>query len=250
MSRPIFRPGWKLTAFTLVFTPLLLWLGFWQLDREQEKITMQTDFEARTQRPAVALESVDWSRPDELAYLKVNVTGVYDNEHSYLLDNRTNQGRVGYELISPFTAQSGMTILVNRGWIAQGATRAELPEVTQIEGQVSITATVYVPLEDPLLLRSTPESGQSTWPRVIQSIQVPQMEQELSRTLAPYTIRLQQQSPGLEQSNWQTVNMEPEKHRAYAVQWFTMTFALLAMYTFFGFRHPATNITLKSRTES
>ncbi len=250
MSFPKFRPGWKLTAFTLVFTPLLLWLGFWQLDREQEKITMQADFEARTEKPAIALERVDWNRPDELAYLKVSVTGTYDNEHSYLLDNRTYQGRVGYELISPFTAQSGMAILVNRGWIAQGATRAELPPIKRVEGQVTITATVYVPLEEPFLLSSTPEGGQTTWPRVIQSIQVPQMETELDRTLAPYTIRLQEQSPGLEQSNWQTVNMEPEKHRAYAVQWFTMTFALLAMYTFFGFRHPAPNTTLPRRTES
>lgn len=249
MSFPKFRPGWKLTAFTLVFTPLLLWLGFWQLDREQEKITMQEDFDARTQRPAIALDSVDWNLPNELAYLKVNVAGAYDNEHSYLLDNRTYQGRVGYELISPFTAQSGMMILVNRGWIAQGATRAELPQIRPVDGQVTITATVYVPLEEPFLLSSKPESGQTTWPRVIQSIQVPQMEVELDRTLAPYTIRLQELSPGLEQSNWQTVNMAPEKHRAYAVQWFTMTFALLAMYTFFGFRHPARNTKLQRRTE-
>lgn len=211
---------------------------------------MQADFEARTQKPAIALESVDWSRPDELAYLKVSVTGAYDNEHSYLLDNRTYQGRVGYELISPFTAQSGMTILVNRGWIAQGATRAVLPQIRRVQGQVAIAATVYVPLEEPFLLSSTPESGQTTWPRVIQSIQVPQMERELDRTLAPYTIRLQEQSQGLEQSNWQTVNMAPEKHRGYAVQWFTMTFALLAMYIFFGFRHPATNTTPQKRTES
>lgn len=211
---------------------------------------MQADFEARTQKPAIALERVDWNRPDELAYLKVNVAGAYDNEHSFLLDNRTYQGRVGYELISPFTAQSGMAILVNRGWIAQGATRAELPQIRRVEGQVTITATVYVPLEEPFLLSSTPESGQTTWPRVIQSIQVSQMETELDRTLAPYTIRLEDLAPGLEQRNWQTVNMEPEKHRAYAVQWFTMTFALLAMYTFFGFRHPAPNTTLQRRTES
>ncbi|MDO8271748.1 MAG: SURF1 family protein [Gammaproteobacteria bacterium] len=250
MSLPQFRPGWKLTAFTLVFTPLLLWLGFWQLDREQEKVALQADFENRGQRPAIPLESVDWSRPDESAYLKISATGVYDNERSYLLDNRVYQGHVGYELISPFTTQSDMTVLVNRGWIAQGATRAELPQITRVEGQVAITATIYVPLEEPFLLSSTPEGGQATWPRVIQSIQVSQMEQELDQTLAPYTIRPQEKSPGLEQSNWQTVNMLPEKHRAYAVQWFAMTFALLAMYAFFGFRHPVNNTTLQRRTES
>ena len=250
MSLPIFRPGWKLTVFTLAFTPLLLWLGIWQLDREQEKIALQADFETRGQRPPTALESVDWSSLDELAYLKVSATGTYDNEHTYLLDNRTYQGRVGYELISPFTTQNGLTILVNRGWIAQGATRAALPQATPIEGQVEITATIYVPLEEPFLLSSTPEGGQTTWPRVIQSIQASQIIQELDQALAPYTIRLQERSPGLEQSNWQTVNMAPEKHRGYAVQWFTMTFALLVMYIYFGFRHPATNKTPQRRTES
>lgn len=250
MSSLLFRPGWKLTAFTLLFTPLLLWLGFWQLDREQEKVALQADFESRGQRPPTALESVDWSRPDELAFLKVIATGAYDNNHSYLLDNRTFQGRVGYELISPFATRAGLTVLVNRGWIAQGATRTELPVIPRIEGQVAITATIYVPLAEPFLLSRTPESGQTTWPRVIQSIEPAAMERELGQSLAAFTIRLEASSPGLEQSNWQTVNMEPEKHRAYAVQWFTMTFALLSMYIFFGFRHPATNTALEKRAEN
>lgn len=249
MSILNFRPGWKLTVFTLAFTPLLLWLGFWQLDREQEKVLLQQDFETRSQQPARSLESLDWSRANELAYLSVSALGVYDAEHTYLLDNRTFQGRAGYEVLSPFNTQGGMTVLVNRGWIAQGVTREALPAVTRIEPQVAITATIYVPLEEPFLLNSTVEESQTAWPKVIQSIQITQIEQELNLALAPYTIRLQEQSPGLEQSNWQTVNMLPEKHRAYAVQWFTMTFALLALYTYFGFRHPAANTTHKDNAQ-
>ncbi|MES3006567.1 MAG: SURF1 family protein [Pseudomonadota bacterium] len=250
MSILNFRPGWKLTVFTLAFTPLLLWLGFWQLDREQEKILLQRDFETRSQQAATSLESLDWSQVAELAYLNVSASGVYDNEHTYLLDNRTYQGRVGYEVLSPFNTQEGTMVLVNRGWIAQGATRDALPAITRIESQVTITATIYVPLEEPFLLSSTVEESQTAWPKVIQSIQVPLIEQELNQALAPYTIRLQEQSPGLEQSNWQTVNMLPEKHRAYAVQWFAMTFALLALYIYFGFRHPTTNTKHKDNDQT
>ena len=241
MSIHYFRPGWKLSVFTLAFTPLLLWLGFWQLDREQEKIGMQEDFARRSSEAAVPLEKIDWDQSAELAYLKVQAIGSYDNAHTYLLDNRTHQGRVGYEVLSPFQLNDGSTVLVNRGWLAQGATRDALPHINEIQEQVAITATVYVPLEAPFLLSNAAEEGQQQWPRVIQSIQMETIAQELGQTLAPHTVRLQEGSPGLEQSNWQTVNMQPEKHRAYAVQWFTMTFALLAMYIFFGFRHPATN---------
>jgi len=232
-----FKPGWKMTLFTLCLSPLLLWLGMWQLDREQEKIQLQTDYERRQEAVAVPLSSVDWGRSD-LAFLKVAVDGHYDNEHAWLLDNRTHEGKIGYELLTPFQSSSGQWLVVNRGWIAAGATRNDLPNLNDISGEVRIQGVIHVPSAQPFMLGDDDAAYSGSWPQVIQSEDVQRMSASFGQSLLPYSIRLLPGSPGLEQSNWQAINMLPEKHRAYAVQWFTMLAVLLAMYIYFGLRHP------------
>lgn len=238
MESVSFRPGWKLTLFTAALLPLLLWLGLWQLDREHEKMTMQADHAARSLAPSLKVGDVDWGSAD-LAYVRINAAGQYDNERSFLLDNRIFQGRAGYEVLSPFTTSDGIHLLINRGWIEAGRTRNELPAIETVSGVVRIEGTIYVPLEEPFLLSDVQEVHGTEWPRVIQSIKIDEMASQLGLQLLPYSVRLASGSAGIEQDNWPTVNMQPEKHRAYAVQWFTMAAALLMMYLYFGFKHPA-----------
>lgn len=236
----MFHPGWKMTLFTFAFAPLLFWLGLWQLDREVEKSQLQQDYDLRAVAPAMSIDAIDWERED-LAFLKVSAKGEFEKANVYLLDNKIHDGSVGYELINPFITEAGQTILVNRGWIAQGASRSELPIVPVLEGPVEILGTIYVPLDDVFLLSGVEEAAVIQGPKVIQSIQIDTIGADLAKKIAPYTVRLLDNSPGLEQANWQAVNMLPEKHRAYAVQWFAMLFALLAMFIYFGFKNPRLN---------
>lgn len=91
------------------------------------------------------------------------------------------------------------------------------------------------------LLSTVEETAIVEGPKVIQSVQIDTISADLAKKIAPYTVRLLSNSPGLLQANWQAVNMLPEKHRAYAVQWFALLFALLAMFIFFGFKNPRLN---------
>jgi len=232
-----FRPGWKMTLFTLCFSPLLVLLGVWQLDREAEKIQRQEDYDSRQQVEAVPVEAVS-AASDDLAFLKIAADGQYDNDRAWLLDNRVFDGRIGYELLSPFRTTEGQWLAINRGWIAAGATRADLPQPESIEGPVSIEGIVHVPTGEQFMLGVDDAAYAGEWPQVIQSEDLQRMSASVGQALFPYSIRLLPGSPGLEQANWQTVNMQPEKHRAYAVQWFTMLAALLTMYVYLGFRHP------------
>lgn len=233
----MFRPGWKMTAFTVLFAPLLFWLGNWQLAREQEKILLQQEYEAKQAADPLPVASVDWSQAG-LGFTGVFTDGEYDNEHVFLLDNRVHEGKVGYELLSPFVTDSGLELLVNRGWIPLGRTRTELPSVREIHGRVHIQGSIYVPLEEAFRLGSEEEIVTGTGPRVLQDIDMGRIAESLDANMAPYTIRLLPGSPGLEQANWQAVNMLPEKHRAYAVQWFAMLTALIGMFIYFGFKNP------------
>lgn len=232
-----FRPGWKMTLFTLCLSPLLLFLGMWQLAREEEKIQLQQDYDLRQQADALPLSDIDGDR-DDLAFLKVAVEGQYHNERAWLLDNRVHEGRIGYELLSPFRSVDGDWLVVNRGWVAAGTTRSELPQPPPVAGTVRIQGSIHVPSGEQFMLGTDEAAYGDQWPQVIQSEDLQRMSASLGQPLFPYSIRLLPGSPGLELGNWQTINMLPEKHRAYAVQWFAMLTALLTMYIYLGFRHP------------
>ena len=60
---------WRTSLAVALLLPLLLALGFWQLDRSEEKRGLQRVFEARAVAEPVALAEVWEAGADELAYL-------------------------------------------------------------------------------------------------------------------------------------------------------------------------------------
>ena len=227
-----------MTIFTAAFLPVLISLGLWQLDREQEKQALQALYAQRQNTAAIPLEAIDWSDAD-LSYTKMEVTGQFDNSRYFLLDNRIREGRAGYEVLMPLFTEGGKAVIVNRGWIGQGDSRTELPSLPPLHGSVNVQGTLYVPLSEPFVLSDIQEAGSADWPRVVQKIDIPAWSSVLDRDVVPFTMRMAQGSPGALEASWQTINMLPEKHRGYAVQWFAMTLALVLMYLYFGMRnHP------------
>ena len=94
------RGDWRTTAFTVLFLPLFLALGNWQLQRETEKIELQERFQQRAQEAHRPLADVRGSG-DELAYRRVLVEGEVRGGRDFLLDNRMFQGRYGFEVLTP-----------------------------------------------------------------------------------------------------------------------------------------------------
>lgn len=230
----MFRFNWKLTLFTVLLLPVLISLGLWQLDREEEKTEMQARYERRALEAPTPLSQLDW-RDNDLGWMQVTASGRYDVQRQFLLDNRIYESRVGYEVITPLITGTGV-LLVNRGWIAQGATRQDLPALPLTENEVSINAVIYVPSGDVMMLGSGIEPGTGSWPEVIQRLDMALASEMLGQEVLPYSVRLAPGSPGLLQANWQPINMQPETHRAYAVQWFIMALVLIILYFMFSFR--------------
>ena len=228
-----FTFNWKLSLFTVLLLPLMLNLGFWQLAREQEKLSLQSIYAQRQSAPAQSLAELD--RQADLQYVAVELLGEFDNAHSFLLDNKINAGRVGFEVISPFYTETGELLLLNRGWAPQGKYRTDFPEIDPVEGVVRLTGSVYMPLGQQVMLGD--ELVSQNWPRLIQSLDPEQLAEQLKGVgkeravkLFPYSIRLAPNVPGVLQRNWPVISTSPEKHRAYAVQWFIMAGVLLLLY--------------------
>ncbi len=220
-----FTPDWRVTLLALLFLPLVISLGFWQLGRAEEKKQLLVAFE---QKQAIGhLPIIDLDHKTDLSYQPVSLSGRYINDKSLLLDNRIYQGRVGYEIITPLELSANdQWVLVNRGWVAGSVDRRRLPTVNAVLGEVKLMAEVYVPLGEMMQLAEDSPTG---WPRVVQTIDIESLAEEFGQPVFPYTVRLDVNSPGALQPNWLVVNIQPEKHTGYAVQWFGMGVALLVI---------------------
>jgi cytochrome oxidase assembly protein ShyY1 len=224
---------WRITLFTVVMVPLMASLGFWQLQRADEKAALATSFAVRqTQHPAPPAQL--WEKPaDSLAYVPVLLAGMFLQDEYFLLDNKIHSGRFGYEVIGILLLDGGGTVLVNRGWIAGDASRRELPVVPGVTGPVSLTGHVYVaPGEPYLLAQQTLETG---WPKRIQAIEMDKLLQPVKSSAGhdrvfPFPVRIDAGVPGALMVDWKVVNISPQKHHGYAVQWFAMAAVLFIFY--------------------
>lgn len=221
----------RISAFFALFFPLMIVLGFWQLDREQQKqALLEQQTEQRRQAP-MDISRVDWSRGRELAFLPVSAQGRYWQDRSFLLDNRTRDGRVGYEVLTPLQTTAG-TVLVNRGWLPLGESRQRLPEIPDAPEEVDITGHVHVPEGEALVLSDRDDPLGDRWPRRIQAVNMEALGDSLGTDLLPHTIRLDADAEGALVTQWATDTIQPATHRGYAVQWFSMATVLLFLFVY------------------
>lgn len=217
----------NITLLTLIALPILISLGIWQWSRAAEKRELENRYAHLQAQPPVTLTAASLNElPD---YQRVTVQGHFDNEHTWLLDNKQRQGRVGYEVVTPFVLNDGQRLLVNRGWLAAGKTRAQLPVIDQVKGEVTLFAELVSVVKHPLLDARTTRQD---WPRVVMAIDITDMSQQLNQELLHRYLRLDESSTGALITDWQAVNMSPEKHMGYAFQWFGLAAALVIWFVF------------------
>jgi len=236
--------NWKVLAFTLFFLPLTLSAGFWQLHRADEKREILAAQGALYNKPPLMFSSLrsgfevskdgdDTHRAQR--YLRVIAEGEMHPQQVFLLDNRVQGGRPGYEVLLPMKVVLGTGettwLMVNRGWLAGGLDRSQLPTLPAMLEASRVSGYLYKPLGEPLLLAEDVWAANET-PLVIQHFDQTKLEHYLGASVYPYMLRLEESHPASLRVDWIIVSAQPEKHTAYAVQWFTMALALVILTLF------------------
>jgi surfeit locus 1 family protein len=212
---------------------LPLSLGFWQLDRADQKRRLAATFAERAGGEVVTLGS--WiDDVDNWRFRQVGVAGVFDSSHQYLLDNQVRNGVAGYQVITPFVMDGeGPVVLVDRGWVPQGNDRSRLPNIGFASTYRKLKAMVnHFP--QPGMKIGPADDGSAGWPRVIQYFDMSAVEQQLNASVLPVLLLLDRHEPDGFVREWApaTPRIGPERHEAYAVQWFALAFAFSILYLF------------------
>ncbi len=229
MKRIDFKEKWFFILVIILFMTMV-GLGFWQLQRYHEKQQLLSTYHRNMKAPPLPWNQFLVTGGD---FRRVTVTGHYLNCKTLLLDSRWHKSRLGYDLLTPFKVSGeDKVLLVNRGWVAAGRTRQDLPIIEVVSGKQTLNGYVLQPEKSGFMLGNTIESGNQP-PLRIQQIDIKVIQQATDLDFYPYVLRLLPTDGNEFLQDWQIVNVTPPRHLAYAIQWFVMSVVLVIAYFIF-----------------
>jgi surfeit locus 1 family protein len=229
-----FKPSLAGTVATVLLLPVLVGLGFWQLRRADEKRLLIEQYE----RGANTVQLLNATTADKLPpQQEITTRGKYDGSHQVLLDNMPSPKRVvgagpGYEILTPLQLDDGAIVLVNRGWVPLGRTRAELPAIPVGTDSRSVRGR-FVELSRPGFRMGSPDT-QTSWPRVLNYPNSDDLRKLYGSKLLTRIVLLDPSEPDGFDRDWSARltfgEFGPERHIAYAIQWFGLAFTVIVVY--------------------
>lgn len=198
-------------------------LGFWQLDRAEQKENELKLFASKTQLQWSDLKADHDLGLSDLHGRKVRLNGYIDSNNYWLVDNKTHQGQVGYSLVVLIKNEESTSVLVDLGWLPAGKYRAQLPQVN-LPKSIELEGVLKTDDFNQLILADDIEPG-----RRVQGYQ--QIFRQQSDVL-PIIIFAKSNSFNNMPQLYNPVVMLPEKHYGYAVQWFLLALSSLVVFVF------------------
>jgi surfeit locus 1 family protein len=161
----------------------------------------------------------------------VALTGQFEGAHQILIDNRVEAERIGYHVVTPFRLDDGRAVLVDRGFIAAGASRAELPDVPVPEGKRTVRGRIELP-QRYLELGHVVPAG-----RLWQNLDPLRFAEATGMAVLPIVIEQDAgdaPGDGLVR-HWPAPDLGSDQHRSYMLQWYLFAAMALGLWIYFTF---------------
>ncbi|MES2017770.1 MAG: SURF1 family protein [Pseudomonadota bacterium] len=221
---------------TVLVVALGISLGQWQDRRAAEKIALQAKLTARGNAAPLVIAAEPVTASDA-EYRTVSVAGEFVTDWPLFLDNRPQDGKVGFYLVMPFKiAGSARHVLVARGWLPRfNGEHDRLPEFATPSGTVIVTGVAKTGLGKVMQLGD----AAAIKPRaILQNLTVAQFADASKLDVQPFFI--EQTAPAADDDklarNWPAPALGVEKHQGYAFQWYALALMAFLFFVFTGFR--------------
>ncbi|WP_342220375.1 SURF1 family protein [Rickettsiella endosymbiont of Miltochrista miniata] len=218
-----FAPTLFPSLVVIFLFPLLVYLGFWQIQRGDIKNHIQKIFHQRSLSTPIDLNQdnhIDLKKN----YFPAVMRGHFDNQHTFLLENKIYLHQVGYEILSPFILNDRQkTILVNRGWIPQGIDRKKIPKIQSFDKEININGLIVFPNKT----FSFNQAMENEWPKRILSINPDFLKKN---KFQPFILIINSKQDYGFIPFWKPISLQASRHYAYAFQWFALSLTLLIAF--------------------
>lgn len=239
-----------LISIVLAAIVVMTRLGFWQLHRAEEKQQRLDYIHQQNQSATLTLEEI--AEMSNVQDLPISFSGELMPNKLLFWDNRVVNGVVGYEVFVPIKTSIGV-LLTNWGWVQGSAYRDVLPEVSlptvslpdasfpkmnlqdghQASDQMRFSGVVWSPSNNVFIHEEQVQQG---WPKVIQQLDIKALQPSFDSHLLPFSVALSHTESHGFVNNYKPVVMPPEKHIAYAIQWFGLAIACAVVFVFASFK--------------
>ena len=223
----------------IIFFTLFIKLGFWQLDRADQKKIINMAFIERQNQPAIPLNKETIQMPiKDIIWHHVTISGEFLNDKNIILDNQVVQEKAGFLIYTPFKIlDSNKIILVNRGWYPLSNSRNDVPNIPPIKGAQAIEGEI----------NQMPSSGISLGKVITEklnesSFRLQKMDYEvlsslIGKDLMRYVVKLKK--PIFDKTYVIDLGIpvpDSDKNYGYAFQWFAMAFTLFIIFIKLGLK--------------
>lgn len=216
---------------------LLLGLGTWQVQRLHWKEGLIAERNAALADAPVPLpKTLDQARA--LEFHPVRAEGEFLNDHELDLNAQSLKGDPGFHIVTPFRLSDGAIVFVDRGFVPTDRRAPATRAAGEIAGPTAVTGLLRLP-EPPGWFTPANEPQKNSW----FSIDLPAMAQAanigkggVGRALSFYIDADKTPMPGGWPQGGQTITELPNNHLQYAITWYALAVALIAIYIRFALR--------------
>jgi len=227
-ARPLLWPSlWAALGLLL-----LIGLGSWQLYRLQWKEGLIAQRQAALDAAPVALPAT-LADAAPLEFHPVRADGQFRNDRELYLNATSRRGDAGFHIVTPFILADGTALLVDRGFVPTERKAPESRAAGEIASETSVSGLLRLP-EKPGWFTPANEPEKNSW----FSIDLAAMAQAagLDRVSPFYLDADATPNPGGWPQGGQTITDLPNSHLQYALTWFGLALALVAIYIRFARR--------------
>jgi surfeit locus 1 family protein len=234
---------WVAVLAGLGMMALALWAAGWQGERAQYKRELAQAMNAATAAAPLDLDRASPADADE--HRQARMTATWLPHLAVYLDNRTLDGRVGRIVLMPARTASGQYLLVNRGWVPQGAgLRTQLPAVPTptepvfIEGRLARDVPAFSRRGD-----AYPGPLPALWPNfdwaAWQTLSGLSSAQWVFVQTSAARSGQSADAPALDDGlvrRWTPPQTDIAKHQGYRFQWLAIALLAFGLTLFFGLK--------------
>jgi surfeit locus 1 family protein len=213
-------------------------LGWWQLDRAEQKLQLQAQLDERRALPPLSGGTLPQTAADVPAAQDraAVLQGRWLAEHTVYLDNRQLEGRPGFYPVTPLQLADGSAVLVQRGWLPRNLQdRTRIAAFTTPPGEVQIQGRIA-----PRVPRLYEFDAAASGP-IRQNLDLDVFARETRLVLRPWVL-IQDDSAGLVPDGllrrWPAPATGVAKHHGYAFQWFALSALVIGLYVWFQLIRP------------
>ena len=207
---------------------VMMSLGFWQLDRLDERRAANDDVRSALDAPEVEIGAVLDGTEPVVEQRAVVLTGAYRPDLEFLVANRSLDGAAGSWLVTPIELDDGTLVAVSRGFVPRlWVAGVDERDAAAPQGEVAVAGRLHTSVEG-----GRSATGDDGGLPELNRLDLDEASEVLGATLAPVWVQLasQEPPPGELPVPVPPPGLDEGPHLSYAFQWFFFSAGTVVAY--------------------